>query len=158
MFNIHDSPTPPRETTVQTKSAVKSNPAETATSPKSTVTESATANPTEESTSRGKRKRTSAKNGDETVVGGEVESSASSLDTGRQPPPLRESSVSAETTTSLTAMSSDYYSCRINYLKHSVGRNGTTINHNPTNLLHSSRRMYSTNVPHGTRVSSNITR
>src|SRR5208282_970943 len=104
MFNIHDSPTPPRETTVQTKSAAKSNPAETATSPKSNVAESATANPTEGSASRGKRKRTSAKKGDETVVSGEVESSASSLDTERQPPPLRESSVSAETTTSLTAM------------------------------------------------------
>ena len=68
-------------------------------------------NPTESTTttSRGKRKRQSSRrdleDGEEPARG-DVESGGSSLDTGRQPPPLRESSVSAETNTSLTAMSS----------------------------------------------------
>lgn len=87
MFNIHDSPVPKQEsTTSQAKSDKKSNP-------------------TESTATRGKRKRTSSSREEHPHV--EIESSASSLDTGRQPPLLRESSVSAETTTSsLTAMSS----------------------------------------------------
>jgi hypothetical protein len=89
MFNIHDSPVPPRESTARTKSEPKSNPSES-------------------SATRGKRKRPSSRrDGEEDEqAAGELESSASSLDVVRQPPPLRESSVSAETTTSLTAMSS----------------------------------------------------
>jgi hypothetical protein len=91
MFNIHDSPAPQTEHSVRSKSAPKSNPTESA--------------------ARGKRKRASSGRegeGDAEEDGhqGELESGGSSLDIGRQPPPLRESSVSAETTTSLTAMSS----------------------------------------------------
>src|SRR5271156_3078333 len=89
MFNIHDSPTTPRENNLRSKSAQKANPAE--------------------SSSSGKRKRsTSKRGGEEDEEGpGEGTSTGSSLDVGRQPPPLRESSVSAETTTeSLAAMSS----------------------------------------------------
>jgi len=89
MFNIHDSPATPRESNLRSKSAQKANPAE--------------------SSSSGKRKRsTSKRGGEEDEEGpGEGASTGSSLDVGRQPPPLRESSVSAETTTeSLAAMSS----------------------------------------------------
>lgn len=91
MFNIHDSPAPPTEPNARSKTAAKPNPTEST------------------ATSRGKRKRHSSRRDDADggeSVRGNVESSGSSLDTGRQPPPLRESSVSAETNTSLTAMSS----------------------------------------------------
>jgi len=89
MFNIHDFPTPQVEPNARSKTNTK-------------------ANPTESSTTRAKRKRQSSiqEGEDGEPAQANVESSASSLDTGRQPPPLRESSVSAETNTSLTAMSS----------------------------------------------------
>ena len=89
MFNIHDSPAPQTEPNARSK-----------TDPK--------ANRTEPSTTRGKRKRQSSRRDGEDgePAQGDVESSGSSIDTRRQPPPLRESSVSAETNTSLTAMSS----------------------------------------------------
>lgn len=91
MFNIHDSPGPPIEQSVRSRSRPKSN----STQP----------------SSRGKRKRASSKrDGEEEAEGDghqdELESGGSSLDIHRQAPPLRESSTSAETATSLTAMSS----------------------------------------------------
>jgi hypothetical protein len=94
MFNIHDSPGPQIEQiehSVRSKSRPKPNP--------------------NESAARGKRKRASSRRdgegeAEEDGHQDELESGGSSLDIGREPPPLRESSVSAETTTSLTAMSS----------------------------------------------------
>jgi hypothetical protein len=77
MFNIHDPPMTARESNTQTNANKKSNPS---------------------IENRGKRKRPART--EETTA----ESSSSSLDTGRQPPPLRESSISAET--NVTALSS----------------------------------------------------
>lgn len=91
MFNIHDSPVPEQESSTQTKSDKKSNP-------------------TESTTTRGKRKRISTQQSS-SATAPQPESRASSLDTGRQPPSLRRgSNVSAPTetnTSSLTAMSSN---------------------------------------------------
>lgn len=89
MFNIHDSPVPKQESpTTQNKSDKKSNPTES-----TTIT-------------KGKRKRTTSRRDGDDQPQVEMDSNASSLDTGRQPPSLREPSDSAETTSSLTAISS----------------------------------------------------
>jgi hypothetical protein len=85
MFNIHDDPATPHESSVQTKSTPKSNPIESA-------------------TARGKRKRPVSRRDDDQDA--QAGSSASSMDVDRKPPALRESSVSAETSSSLAAMSS----------------------------------------------------
>ena len=109
MFNIHDTPVPPRETSSQSKSATKPNPAE------STV-------------GCGKRKRTASRRDDE--QDGHAESSASSMDTDRKPPALRESSVSVETSSSLAAMSSATVppdSLVSNIASRAMGRQLTTI-------------------------------
>lgn len=90
----------PGETNVKAKTKPKLNPTESSSNP-STSTASA-----ESPTVRTKRKRTPSRPEREEEQPEEAASSVSSLDTGRQPPPLREPSVSAETTTSLTAMSS----------------------------------------------------
>ena len=87
-FNIHDPIHVERESTANSKTSRKPNP-----------TESSTNN----TNIRTKRKRVPTNAAEEAPLG--TSSSGSSLDTGRPAPPLRESSVSAETSTSLTAMS-----------------------------------------------------